>query len=136
MCAPSSSSVFASAMNFTKPVVSPTVRARPFAENGNLPTRYSRPLSFTSSLGESDGRDLGPGVHDAGHRLVVHVRPLARDHFGRDDALLLGLVREQLAADAVADREDVREIGAHLIVDENLAALADAETRAPRRRCR
>ena len=47
MCAPSSSSVRASAMNFTKPVVSPAVRARPLAENGNLPTRYSRPLSFS-----------------------------------------------------------------------------------------
>ena len=47
MCAPRSSSVFASATNFTKPVVSPIDRARPLAEKGNLPVRYSRPLSLT-----------------------------------------------------------------------------------------
>ena len=35
-------------MNLTKPVVSPAVRARAFAENGNLPILYFRPLSFTS----------------------------------------------------------------------------------------
>ena len=29
---------------------------------------------------------------------------------------------------AVADREHVRQVGAHLVVDENLAALADVET--------
>ena len=50
---------------------------------------------------------------------------LAGDHLGGDDAFLLRLVREHRARDAVADREDVREVGAHLIVDEDLAALAE-----------
>jgi len=45
---PSNSSVSASAMNLTKPLVSPDVRARALAVKGNFPTLYFRPLSFTS----------------------------------------------------------------------------------------
>ena len=87
-------------------------------------------------LGESHRRDLGPGVDDRRDRAVVHVRRLAGDHLGGDDALLLGLVREEHAADRVADGVDVREVGAHLRVDEDLAARAERRGRARRRRCR
>ena len=101
-------------------------RARPLAENGNLPTRYSRPVADLV-FGEPDGRDLGPGVDDGRHVVVVHVHGLAGDHLGRDDAFLFGLVREQLAADAVADGVHVRQVGAHLVVDDDLAARAERE---------
>jgi hypothetical protein len=39
------------------------------------------------------------------------------DHFGRDLAFVRGLVREHRLADDVADRVDVRHVGAHLLVD-------------------
>jgi hypothetical protein len=59
----------------------------------------------------------------------VHVRGLARDHFGGDDPFLFRLVREQLAADRVTNSEDVRYVGAHLVIDHDLPAAArgDAE---------
>ena len=46
MCAPRISPCFSSRMTFTKPSVSPLVRARPFAEKGNLPTLYFSPFSL------------------------------------------------------------------------------------------
>src|SRR5713101_4064636 len=39
MCTPSMASVFASARNFTRPLVSPSARARALAMNGKLPAR-------------------------------------------------------------------------------------------------
>ena len=60
MWQPSSSSVLASAMNFTKPVVSPSERARPLALNGKRPVLYARPLSFTTCSGS-------PTVAISGH---------------------------------------------------------------------
>ncbi len=78
-------------------------------------------------LGEAAGRDLRPGVDHPRHVVVVHVRRLPRDHLGRDHAFVLGLVREELPADRVADGEDVREVRAHLVVHDDLAALAEGE---------
>src|SRR5579859_1509841 len=49
ICTPRTWSVLASAMNFTKPSVSPFALARPLAVNGNLPTLYSVPAALTSS---------------------------------------------------------------------------------------
>src|SRR5437588_249435 len=59
---------------------------------------------------------------------VMHMRRLARDHLGGDDALLLGFVCEHETRYAVTDGVDVREIRAHTVVDQDLAALADVET--------
>jgi hypothetical protein len=47
MWTPRISSVFASAITLTKPLVSPRARARPFAMNGNVPERTSRPAAFS-----------------------------------------------------------------------------------------
>ena len=44
---PRISSVFASAITLTKPVVSPSARARPLAMNGNDPARTLRPAAFS-----------------------------------------------------------------------------------------
>jgi len=78
-------------------------------------------------LGQSDGSDLRPGVNDVRNRLVVHVRRLAGDHLGGDHALFFGFVRQHRSGDAVADGVDVRQVRAHLIVDENFAARAEVQ---------
>ena len=46
MCTPSTSSYFFSATIFTKPSVSPAMRARARARNGKLPMRTSWPAAF------------------------------------------------------------------------------------------
>src|SRR5690606_9952862 len=47
MCTPRISSVLASATILTKPVVSPSARARPLARKGNWPALYSRPSALS-----------------------------------------------------------------------------------------
>src|SRR5439155_23318255 len=79
----------------------------------------------------NDG-DLGPCVDNRRDRLVVHVRRLPGDHFGGDDALLLGLVREHRPGYAIPDCEHVRQVGPHLVIDEDLAF--SPELQAERRR--
>ena len=49
MCTPSTRSVSPSAITLTTPSVSSSDLARALATNGNLPTRYGRPDSFTCS---------------------------------------------------------------------------------------
>src|SRR6185503_13802396 len=79
-------------------------------------------------LGEAHGRNLGPGVDHRRDGLVVHVRRLTGDHLRRHHAFLLGLVREHRSGHAVADGVHVRQVGAHLVVDEDFAAAAHGET--------
>ncbi len=52
----------------------------------------------------------------------------ARD-FRRDLALVRRLVRQHRLADDVADGEDVVDVGAHLLVDGDEAALVDLDAR-------
>lgn len=47
--------------------------------------------------------------------------------FRRDVAFVHGLVREHRLADDVADREDVRDVRAHLLVDFDEAAVRDGD---------
>ena len=47
--------------------------------------------------------------------------------FRRDVRLVHRLVREHRLADDVADREDVRHVGAHLLVDVDEAAIGDGD---------
>jgi hypothetical protein len=58
----------------------------------------------------------------------MHVHRFTRNHLGRDHAFVLGFVREHGTRNAIADRVDVREVGAHLVVDEYFAALAELES--------
>ena len=106
MCTPRMRSVLASASIFTKPVVSPSARARPLATNGNWPARYSTPVGLQLLLGLADPGDLRRRVDHPRHRVEVDVAVLAGDPLGDRDALLLGLVREHRAAHDVADRPD------------------------------
>ena len=89
------------------------------------------------ALGEAHPRDLGIGVGDRRDRArVERVVRHARDHLGRDLALVHRLVREHRLAHDVADREDVRARWcACCVVDGDEAALVHAARRPRRRRC-
>ena len=117
MWTPSTRSVAASASTLTKPSVSAFVRARAFAVNGNLPTRYSIPAAFSSSSVLPTAGDLGPRVDDAGDRVVLDLRLLPGEALDDGDPLLLGLVRQHRAADHVADRVDAGDVGREILVD-------------------
>ena len=119
---PSTRSVLASAMTFTKPSGSRLVLARLLASIGNLPTLTS-PCLLRLLLGEADAGDLGHGVDDRRDHVVVHDAGLAGDVLGDGDALVLGLVGEHRAGDDVADRPDARHLGAEIVVGLDLAAL-------------
>jgi hypothetical protein len=55
------------------------------------------------------------------------VRLVPRYHLGSDHAFFLRLVREQLSANCVSDRINVRQIRAKLAINLNLTALAQLE---------
>ena len=74
---PSTRSVLASAMTFTKPSGSRLVLARLLASIGNLPTLTS-PCCLGLLLGQADAGDLGHGVDDASGSpswFTIPVRP-------------------------------------------------------------
>ena len=97
--------------------MSPLVRARAFAVNGNFPTRYSIPAAFSSSSVLPTAGDFGPRIDDAGDRVVLDPRLLPGEALDAGDPLLLGLVRQHRAADHVADRIDAGDIGREILVD-------------------
>ena len=75
-------------------------------------------------LRAADRRDLRPRIGRARHLEVVDGLGLcAGDRMNRGDALVRGHVREQQAADDVADRVEVRLRGAHPAVDLDEALL-------------
>ena len=95
-------------MIFTIPSEEPVARARELAANGNVPTEYFTPASFSSSSDlphvaiwqgarrvrdradledEPRGPHLGERVHNAGDHVVVDVAGKARDHLDASDAL-------------------------------------------------
>ena len=101
-------SVASSEMIFTIPSEEPVARARELAANGNVPTEYFTPASFSSSSDlphvaiwqgarrvrdradledEPRGPHLGERVHNAGDHVVVDVAGKARDHLDASDAL-------------------------------------------------
>ena len=81
-------------------------------------------LRLGLGLGQAHPGDFGIGVGHARDRArLPHVVAHARDHFGGELALVRRLVREHRLADDVADREDVRHVRAHLVVDGDPAAL-------------
>src|ERR1035437_3163400 len=80
-------------------------------------------LALHSRLGslllrEPHTGDLGPRVGAAGHLVVVErLGLLARDHFDGVDALVRGDRAQLVAADNVADGENVGLAGAEIVVD-------------------
>ena len=69
----------------------------------------------------------GIGVGDRRNRARVEERLVAGDHLRRDLAFVRRLVREHGLAADVADRVDVRHVGAQLLVDRDVAALVDVD---------
>ena len=130
MCTPRTSSVSASAMTLTKPLVSPLMMALPLAWKGNLPTRVLRPAASHCGRGQTDGGDLRPRVRGPRHLHVVDRLHLAAgDGVDRGDALVGGHVRQPQSADDVADGVEVRIGRAHVAVDLDEAALHDGARR-------
>ncbi len=75
----------------------------------------------------------GRSVDHPGYGVEVDVAVLARDALRDRDAFLFRLVREHGAAHDVADRPDVRQVGAALVVDRDEAARVELEPdRLPR----
>src|SRR6185436_3358610 len=74
--------------------------------------------------------NLRCGIDHPRHRLQIHMSGLARDHLGYRHPLFRGLVREHRTAHYVADRVDVGQIGAAVIIDFDEAAAIQLETDA------
>jgi hypothetical protein len=76
-------------------------------------------------FGESDPGHLGVGVGDRRNDARDPLALLPGGHFRRQLCLVGRLVRQHRLPDDVADRVDVRQVGAHLPVDLDEAAIAD-----------
>ena len=91
---------------------------------GHLADLDGDAVALAFLLRPADRRDLRPRVGRARHLEVVDLLGLgAGDRVDRRDALVRGDVREQQAADDVADRVQVRLGGAHPAVDLDEALL-------------
>ena len=82
-------------------------------------------LGLALLLGLAGPRDFGVGVGDRRNLPRVEEGLLAMRGFRGDMRFVHRLVRQHRLADDVADREDVRHVGAHLLVDVDEAALGD-----------
>src|SRR5205085_5239587 len=82
-------------------------------------------------LGQAGPGDLRIRVGDGGNALSVKGDVLAGDHLGRDDALVGRLVGEHRVAGDVADRVDVRNVGALPLVDGDDPALVHLHPARP-----
>ena len=123
MCTPSTSSVSASTMTFTKPSVSLTI-ARPERGERELADLDLAARLFGLVLGEAGRRDLRIGEDDGGDGAHVELGLVAGDDLGDDLGLLGRLVREHRLPGDVADRVDAGHVGAQLLVDGDEAALS------------
>ena len=86
------------------------------------------PLALASFLGEAGPGDFRIGVGDRRDLAGVEERLLAGGGLGCDVAFVHRLVRQHRLADDIADGEDVRHVGAHLLVDFDEAAIGDGDT--------
>src|SRR5262249_2567308 len=82
-------------------------------------------------LRPADGGDLGRGVDDSGHGLIVHMAEPAGGIFSGRDPLLHRLVRQPLPTDHVADRVDFPHAGvvASVYLDPAARIQPDADLR-------
>ena len=76
-------------------------------------------------LGGARPGDLRIGERHRGNGARVEEALLARRRFRRDMAFVDGLVRQHGRAGDIADGEDVRHVGAHLLVGLDVPALVD-----------
>jgi hypothetical protein len=78
-------------------------------------------------LGDAGPGDLRIGVGDRGNDRGVEVAWLTGGYLGGDPALVGRLVGQHRLAGDVPDRQDVRHVGALLLVDRDVAALVDQD---------
>ena len=109
--------VVSSNSSLVMPSSRPSESERPLAAQGNTPLPYLTPLRLRLVLGQADPGDFGIGVGDRRDHLGVEEAVLARRDLRRHMAFMHRLVRQHRLPDDVADREDVRHVGAHLLVD-------------------
>jgi len=91
------------------------------------PRAVSDTRGFELLLRLPDPRNLGRRVDHPRHRIEIDMPVLSRDALRDGDALLFRLVREHRAADDIADRPHVREVGPALRVDGDEAALVERQ---------
>lgn len=86
-------------------------------------------LRLALFLGQASPRDFRIGIGHRRNLPGVEVGLLAVRGFRRHVGLVHGLVRQHRLADDVADRKDVRHVGAHLAVDLDEAAVGHRDAR-------
>ena len=86
-------------------------------------------LRLRFGFGEPDPGHFRIRVGDRRNHAHVERALLPGRDFRGDLAFVRRLVREHRLPDDVADREDVRHVGAHLPIDRNEAALVDRDAR-------
>src|SRR5262249_25819654 len=92
---------------------------------GKFGDAVPHPLLLRLLLGQPRPGDLGIGVRDRGNYARVEIRLLPGGGLGGDVALVHRLVREHGLTRDVAYGVDMRNAGAHLIVDLDEAARVD-----------
>src|SRR5271154_894048 len=83
-------------------------------------------LCLELRLERADPGVFGIGVRDRRYHFGVEGGFVAACNLRRDLALMRAFVGEHRLADDVADGEDMRNIGAHLAIDRDEAALVDS----------
>ena len=82
-------------------------------------------LGLAVLFGQSGPGDLWVGVRDGGDLPRVEIGRMSRGVLRRNMGLVDSFVGQHRLADDVADLEDVRHVGPHLLVDGNEATVAD-----------
>ena len=110
-------------------LVAPERQRAPARRPGEHRLAEGEPLGLGLRLGDADPGDFRIGIGDRRDRLGVEGGLVAARDLRRDLALVRRLVGEHRLADDVADREDMGNVGAHLPVDGDEAALVDRDPR-------
>jgi len=86
-------------------------------------------LPLALLFGESRPGDLGVRVSDRRNLAGKEYTVLASRRFGGHVGLMNSLMRKHRLANDIADREDMRHVSAHLLIDRNEPAVTDRDTR-------
>lgn len=111
-----------------------TPSSRPRDSDRKLAAQGEMPLPIdTAGLGFDFGhtgpRQLRIGVGNGRNDFGVENAFRAGRHFGRNLGLMHGLMSEDRLANQVSDGRNMRNIGAHLLVNRDKAALVDGDAR-------
>ena len=141
MCTPSRrpappSGLF-SQITFTRPSVSPRMRARLLPPKGSRFVMVSMPAVERVLLGHAHEGDLGMAVDGPGDLAVVDRKgPFAEDLLDGEDRLGETDMSQLRCRDEIADGEDTRRPGPHPLVHADITALIDLDPGALGQRAR